>query len=286
MPTISDFLNISNLDRFDLEIIIAYVLKKNREFVLTYPEKILNPNQVLKINKLITRRLRHEPIAYIFKHKEFYGLNFKVTKNTLIPRPETELLIDETQKELEKQSIDTIIDIGTGSGNIIITIAHLYTKKKINYFGIDISHKALGIAKYNAKKNKLLKKINFIHGDMLNWMLREKYKLKIKNSKILILANLPYLSQKIYLSTPLDVKKYEPKSALISMTDGLAHYKKLLNQINLLQKYFFIKTIILEFSPEQKQALKLLIKSIFPDGKLNFKKDLAGKWRICLIKTT
>ena len=300
----------AKIDYIDLELILAHSLNKTREFILTYPEYSINSKQNSIISKNIRRRAKGEPIAYIVGHKEFYGLDFMVDKSTLIPRPETELLVDtvispprvDEQSSLRveagnQQSViskkrnlkTTIIDVGTGSGNIIISTAYsmqhtAYIKKTIKYFATDISHEALKIAKKNAKIHNVDKKIRFFTGDLLSPFI-ENCKLKIENSTLVVVANLPYLSKEIYKSAPIDVKKYEPKSALYSPEQGLQHYTKLLNQIKklLVADCWLPITVLLEFSPEQKQLLEKLIRNILPQAKIFFAKDLAGKWRICKI---
>jgi len=271
------------LASLDVELILAHVLKKSREFVLAHPESQLTKNQEIKVTQLIVRRLRHEPLAYIFGQKEFYGLNFLVTRDTLIPRPETEMLVEKTLQIVAKNKTTwlNIIDVGTGSGNIIIAVAKNSRKRKINYFGVDISKKALAVAKHNARKYKLTKKINFLQGNLLAPL---KKNIFCKNTNTLIIANLPYLSSKIYRATALNVKNYEPKSALYSPASGLAHYEKLLKQIKLLNTGHNISTAILEISPEQKPTIKLLALKYLPDAQIDFQRDLAGKWRICEIK--
>ena len=303
MLSISDFIKkySSKINRIDLELIIANSLGKTREFVLTYPECIVTSNQQSVINKLIKKRMAGEPVAYLVGHKEFYGLDFVVNRDTLIPRPETEQIIELTLSEISNfKSLPrrhasqisnlNIVDIGTGSGNIIISIVtelEKNTKYKIlntKYYGIDISKDALKIAGSNAKKHKVDKKIRFFIGDLLSPFI-ENCNLKIVNSTLVVVANLPYLSKEIYSSAPADVKKYEPKSALYSSNAGLAHYKKLLKQVKRILKGYRPETIscFLEISPEQKHPLTKLIKNIFPSAKITFFKDLAGKWRVCKI---
>lgn len=301
MLSISDFIKkySSEINYIDLELIIAHSLGKTREFVLTYPELTVTNNQQSAINKLIKRRIASEPIAYLVGHKEFYGLDFIVDKNTLTPRPETEQIVELTLNEISNfkchppagGSSLNIFDVGTGSGNIIISIANeseKNTRYKIpdtKYYAIDISKDALKIAGLNAKKHKVDKKIRFFIGDLLSPFI-ENYKLKIENSTLVVVANLPYLSKEIYSSAPADVKKYEPKSALYSSNAGLAHYKKLLKQVKVILKSYRPETIscFLEISPEQKKPLTKLIKNIFPSAEITFFKDLAGKWRVCKIE--
>ncbi|HBI34426.1 MAG TPA: peptide chain release factor N(5)-glutamine methyltransferase [Candidatus Moranbacteria bacterium] len=293
--TISEIIQkyTNKLDYLDLEILIANSLGKTREFVLTYPEYKLTKFQISNFKFQINRRLKGEPIAYILGHKEFYGLDFIVNKHTLVPRPETELLVELVLNEISNFQFPIsnlgIVDIGTGSGNIIISIANLDSRlrgnDKVEYFGIDISKEALTIAKKNAAANGVDKKIKFLHGSLLEPFIGN-WKLEIGNSTIVIVANLPYLSKEIYSSAPIDVKKFEPKSALYSPEAGLQHYRKLLEQLQdfLANCQLSHVTCFLEISPEQKQPLAKLIKSIFPKTKPEFKKDLAGKWRVCKIE--
>jgi release factor glutamine methyltransferase len=276
------------IDSLDLELILSHAIQKPQEFVLAHPEKEINVTQVSKINKLMERRLKHEPMAYILGEKEFYGLNFKVTKDTLIPRPETEHLVDAVISNLQlatsKNKKTTIIDIGTGSGNIIISLAKNIPSYKLRvtsyeFFGIDISKKALHIARYNAKKNKISKQIKFIKSNLLNYFLQAK-SYKLKADKLIIVANLPYVSEKIYSTVSPDIKNFEPKSALLSDLNGLSHYEKLFQQLHKLEIGNWKLEIFLEFSPEQKSQLQKLIKKYFPKNKIDFFKDLAGKWRV------
>lgn len=277
----------NKLDLLDLELLIANAIKKPREFVLAHPEYKLTKNQELKTKNLIFRRIKGEPLAYILRHKEFFGLDFKVNKNTLVPRPETELLVEEALdllRSMLRSKVRNIVvaDVGTGSGNIIISVAKAI--KNFKFFGTDISGRTLKIAGYNAKKHGVDKKIKFLKGNLLEPFTQDT-KYKIQDTNLIILANLPYLSPAIYKSTMADVKKYEPKTALLSDNHGLAHYKKLLKQIKLLvTSYGLLVTIVLEISPEQKPRLAKIIKKYFPSAKIEFKKDLARKWRACIVK--
>lgn len=282
----------SKIDSLDLELLIAHTLKKPREFVLAHPEARVAPKHESRIKNYANRRRRGAPLAYILGHKEFYGLDFKVNQHTLIPRPETELLIElalsEIQNTTYKLPTTKIIDIGTGSGNIIISMASQLKNqatgiRNYDFFGVDISAKALQIAKHNARQHAVEKKIKFLRGDLLNPLLKNKTFL-IPNSKFIILANLPYLSQKIYSAAAIDVRKYEPRSALLSGKHGLAHYENLFEQLKILTAaYRLPAAVFIEISPEQKTLLHKLLKKHLPTAKTAFHKDLAGKWRVCQI---
>ena len=277
------------INHLELDLIFSHVIKKTREFILIHPEFKITKTQVLKIKELINRRLKHEPIAYILGEKEFYGLPFKVNKNTLIPRPETEQLVEQALRKIQdtRYNNQTIIDLGTGSGNIIISLVKNLESLKFRvssfkFYGVDISSKALAIAKQNAKLNKVEKKIEFIKGNLLSPVISNPQSVIRKSKELIIVANLPYLSKEIYEDTMPDVKNFEPKSALYSSKEGLDHYEKLFSQIKKLK----IQTnIFLEFSPEQKKSLNTLTKKYFPKAKLKFQKDLAGKWRILEVLT-
>ena len=290
MPTIHEISKkyYKKIDCLDLELIISRATNMPREFVLAHPDFILSVHERRKFQKMAARRLKNEPLAYILKYKEFYGLDFKVNKNTLIPRPETELLVEKTIKKIlntEYQIPNTIIDVGTGSGNIIISLAHSVERitrnaKRINYYATDISDEALKIAKHNAKINKVDKKIKFIKSDLLKYFLNNPTIKQFNN--LIMVANLPYLSKKIYSATTNDIKIFEPRSALLSGCDGLDHYTKLLNQIKIMKDNCPILhgSCIMEISPEQKNKLGKLIKNLFPKAKIIFHKDLSQKWRI------
>jgi len=278
----------TKLNFLDVELILAYFLKKTREFVLAHPEYKITRLQEKKIKKLISRRVKGLPIAYLTGHKEFYGLNFKVNKNVLIPRPETELMVEEALKLIVHNSQPTtLIDVGTGSGCIIITILKKlltfnFQLSTFNFLAIDISEKTLAVAKKNAKLHSVNKQIKFLPGNLLNPLFKNS-KLKIKNSKILILANLPYL-------TPAQIKnspsiKHEPKLALKAGPDGLKYYKKLFQQINWLNINHQLSIICLcEIDPSQTQKIKTIIKKELPKATCQIKKDLRGLNRLIIIK--
>jgi release factor glutamine methyltransferase len=267
------------IDALDLELLIAATIKKPREFVLAHPEYRLNSLKIENLKLKISRRMRDEPLAYILGKKEFFGLDLKVNKHTLIPRPETELLVEKVIKSKPRNNI--IVDIGTGSGNIIIALAKKL-KDVGGFIAIDISEKALGVAKQNAEIGAVNKKIKFLKGDLLSPVISNLQFLT--GEKIVIVANLPYLSKSIYASAPPSVRKFEPRMALFSGRNGLANYKKLFSQIKLLVTNYELRVVtFIEISPEQKKKLGKLARDIFPAAKIAFHKDLAGKWRICEI---
>ena len=273
----------------EAEILLSHILKKNREFLFTHPEKELTAGQVKNYKKLIVRRSAGEPIAYLTGQKEFYDLNFFVNKNVLIPRPETELMVEEAVNRIS-HSIGhiTLIDVGTGSGCIIITLAKILKSKLpiTNYqlLAIDISKPTLAVAKKNAKLHKVDKKIKFIHGNLLKPILKN-CRLPIADCRLIILANLPYL-------TPFQIKssltiKYEPKKALDGGRNGLKYYKELFEQVKRLAKLKAVPiSLFCEIDPGQVKKIKKLAQSELPKAKIQIVKDLAGRNRLVIIENT
>ncbi len=278
---INELKNISTSPELDAEIILANAIKKNKEYLYTYPEKNLTLPQIKKFQQMISRRKKYEPIACIIGYKEFYGLKFKITKRTLIPRPETEMIVEETLSILKLARKPVIlIDIGTGSGCIPIAIAKNIKHPRVKIYAADISKEALKIAKANAKINNAEKKIKFLRGNLLEPL--EKIIKNAANKNIIITANLPYLPTEIYNHAMPDVKSYEPKNALIAGKDGLKYYRELFKQIKKIlpiQSSFYI---LCEIDPSQKNSIKTLSRKYFPCAIFQIKKDLAGLDRLLI----
>lgn len=261
--TIKQALDLAiKLPDLDSEVLLLGVLEKNRAWMYGHMDYELTKSEQVKFKRYIRRRAKGEPVAYILGHKEFYGLDFLVDKNILIPRPETELMVEEVLKEVGNKSDILLIDVGTGSGCILISIVK---KTKIRGVGIDISKKALDIAKKNAKKHGVDKRVKFLESNLLE-------KISCCGSKVILTANLPYLSNKIYKKNHKNLK-YEPKQALVANKNGLELYEKLLKQI---PKGW---SVYLEIDPRQKNKILKLNKQA------KIKKDLAGLDRLVVLKT-
>jgi release factor glutamine methyltransferase len=155
-----------DLAAFDVEILLAFVLKKPKEFLYAHPEKKLTAAQLAHFKKLITRRAKHEPIAYITNQKEFFGLNFYVDKNVLIPRPETETLVEATISNIKYpiSNSQTIVDIGAGSGCVAVSLAKRFPNAKI--FATEISSGAMKVARKNARHHKAA--VIFFRGNLIS----------------------------------------------------------------------------------------------------------------------
>ncbi len=287
---IKSALQISGLDQLDKEILLSYTIEKPREYLLAHPEKKLTERQVRKFNSFLRRRRRGEPIAHLRSQKEFYGLDFLVDKNVLIPRPETEILVEKVLNlmlDTKYQIPDTILDIGAGSGNIILSIVKNIPEKiqkRIKFYAVDISEKALAVARKNAKKHQVDRSIKFIKSDLLESIKKKK---AVLGKNILITANLPYVSPVLYKKHRKGLR-FEPKTALLSQKDGLGHYTRLFKEIRDIraEKKGLRIRMLLEISSEQKRALQKIIKDILPKAEIYFQKDLAGKWRMANIYIT
>lgn len=263
---------------FEAEILLSKVINQNREYILAHPEIKISEKRKEKYWRLISRRIKGEPIAYLVKEKEFYGLSFFVDKNVLIPRPESEIII-ETVKEEMKTENPIILDIGTGSGCLAICLALIFPKAEV--WAMDIAEKALIVARKNAKTHQV--QINFRKGNLLNPLPKKIWQSK---GEIILLANLPYLKDdyQYKLNKPENIGlKFEPKQALYGGKDGLNYYRELFKQI---KKIIPKKTLkmILEINPEQVSEIKEMAKNSFPKFEIKVKKDLKGNERVILIK--
>lgn len=281
---VAQALRSGNIDRLDRELLLASVLKKDRAFLLSHPEHILSPRKIQHFKKLIGRREHHEPLAYILGEKEFFGISFLVNRSTLIPRPETEIIVEDVLKQFSRLKTlvnkkIAVVDVGTGSGCIIISVVKnlLLLKKDLNtisFFAVDTSLRALNTAHSNAKRHDADKNIQFVHSNLLTQLKKQL----LSFDEIIILANLPYLSEKLYQTTPSTVQHFEPKSALLSGQDGLNHYRALLKQLKSLSPGKRIE-FWLEISPEQASVARALLQehSAILDKILP---DLAEKFRV------
>lgn len=255
----------------DIELLLSKSLHRTLNYLYKNPEKILDRSSQSTFWRLLARRQNNHSVAYLLGHKEFYGLDFLVNKHTLVPRPDSEVLIEEALKYLatNKLSSAKIIDIGTGSGCLIISLAKNY-KNKSALYAVDNSSQALKIAKTNARKHNLKHKIKFVKSDLLKNISDQKFDM--------LLANLPYLTKK-QLREP-SIKK-EPLQALYGGQDGLYFYKRLLKQLPeyLNKKYL----ILLEIDPGQELAIQRMAENLLPKAKLSIVKDLSQQARALKI---
>ena len=218
-------LNNINTHILDSELLLSYALNLPREKVLTNLDAKIKKSRFNSFKRLLYRREKKEPVAYIINNKEFWKNNFYINKDVLIPRPETEIIVEEVLKIVKPFSSKSLLDVGTGSGCIIISII----KERLNCLAtaIDLSKKALNIARFNAKMHHLINKINFVNIDID----------KIQDNKYdFIISNPPYIKKLNLSKLDESVKFFEPYIALEAGIDGLREIKKLIIKSNKLLK--------------------------------------------------
>ena len=235
----------------DSEILLSKVLKQKRQDILRNLNKKIRKKNIIQYSNLINRRSTNEPIAYILEKKEFWSKLFHITKDTLIPRPETELMVDKLIKKYKNKKNISILDMGTGSGCIIISLlSELHNSHGI---GIDISHKAIEIAKKNAISNGVNSRIKFLNISFSRYF-NKKYDL--------IVSNPPYISRREFQCLNEDIKRFEPRIALDGGNDGLDLIKKVIYKAKEILK--LSGTLALEIGNKQfKKVSKILFNNNF-----------------------
>ena len=254
----------------DSEILMAEVLKTSRLNTLLVLNKKVDKKKINIFNELVNQRLRGKPIAYIIKKKEFWKNTFFVDEGVLIPRPDTELLIEQVIELTRKKDNLKILDVGVGSGCILLSI--LKEKKGFIGVGMDISKKCIQISKINASKLGLNNRVKFFKSDIDNFTYG-KYDL--------IISNPPYISYLNYKNLKKDILGFEPRLALDGGKDGIIKISKVIKKSSELIKKS--GKLIIEIAYDQNAKVKkLLINEGFYINKIL--KDLAGNYR-CIIST-
>ena len=231
----------------DSEILLSESINEDKKFIILNSKKILNNKQLDIFNSFIDRRKNGEPIAYLVKKKEFWKNEFYINKDVLIPRPDTELIIEQVLKTYPKQTQLQVLDIGTGSGCIILSII----KERPNFYGtgIDISKKSINVSKINAKQLNLTSRVKFIHSSVDNFNIG-KYDLIVSNPPYIESLSLKYLEK--------DVVNFEPKLALSGGFDGFSKIRKVISKTSTLIKKN--GKFILEIGFNQKNKVKEMLK--------------------------
>lgn len=259
----------------DAEVLLSHVLNKPKEYFFTNPNKALSSKSEKRFFALIKKRVANWPVAYLTNHKGFFGLDFYVNNNVLIPRPVTEDLVEMVLEKIKKwevgsgkRSAISILDIGTGSGCIIISLAKTLSLSSPFplFFASDISKAALAVAQKNSKTHKV--KITFKHGSLLQPWKKQHFDI--------IIANLPYLPKRTDSST-----EHEPTRALIAKNAGFALIEKLFHQVASLP--FPPNHIFLEIGHDQSSKITKAVREMLPNYNVKILKDLPGKIRYAVL---
>jgi len=240
--------NSSNTSsKLDSEILLSKIIKKNRKYLILNSNEELKKENIKSFDYLVKRRKKGEPIAYLINKKEFWKQNFYINQNVLIPRPDTEILVEETLKLFNVNSKLNMLDIGTGSGCILLSIL----KERRNFFGtgIDISKKAINVARFNAKMHQLSNRVKFYNSDVDKFLIG-KYDL--------VVSNPPYIKRQDLKYLEVDVKGFEPKLALDGGKDGFSKITKVISKTSTLLKRN--GRFILEIGFGQKKKILSILK--------------------------
>ena len=236
-----------NSAKLDSEILLASVIEKDRKYLILNDDQNIKEKNLINFQKLINKRSFREPIAYLTNKKHFWNYKFFVTKDTLIPRPDTELIVEQILKLTKSKTKMKILDIGVGSGCILLTI--LKERKNFYGVGVDISKKCLNISKINAKNLEVSSRVKFFKSDVDKFDLG-KYDLIVSNPPYIKKINLKYLEK--------DVVNFEPKLALDGGLDGLSEIRKVITKSSELIKKN--GKFILEIGFNQKNKVINLLK--------------------------
>ncbi|NUQ38718.1 MAG: peptide chain release factor N(5)-glutamine methyltransferase [Caldilineales bacterium] len=261
--------------RLDAELLLAHILGRSRAGLLAHPEQILTPGQLARLHDLAARRAARQPLAYLTGSRWFFGREFAVTPAVLIPRPETELLVELALPWLAArgQTGASVVDVGVGSGAIIISLAAAAVGR-FDFHACDLSPAALAVAQANAARHGVGDRIHFHQGDLLA---------PLPGPVDLILANLPYVGEDERESLMPEVREHEPALALFSGPHGLHLIQRLLAQAPA-----YLRAggcLLLEIGSGQAAAVAELAGAAFPAAQITCHPDLAGHDRVLHIQT-
>ena len=264
--------NISE-PKMKARLLMQYILNKPREYLLVHDDEIIKKNDELKYIQNIKKIIDGTPLQHITHSQEFMKMNFYIDENVLIPRPDTECLVEETIKIANKIKAKKILDLCTGSGVIAISLAKYI--ENINITALDISNKALEIAKLNSKKNEVEDKLTFVKSNLFEDLGKEKYDI--------IVSNPPYIKRDIINTLDKEVQS-EPIIALDGGYDGLDFYRKIIEQANEYLKYNGY--LCLEIGYDQKEEVISLLKNSSRYTDIKSIKDLYDNDRVITAKLT
>ncbi len=260
---------VANLPNLEAQLLLCEVLGVERSYLLAHPEQPLTPEQQAQYTALVRRRAVGEPLPYILGRRAFYDREFTVTPSVLIPRPETELLLEQALIHVQARPDAHVVDVGTGSGALAVTLAALHPQARV--YATDISPVALEIARHNAARHQAA--VTFYEGDLLLPLVEQHIQVEV------VMANLPYVASD---EVPqLAVSQYEPLLALDGGGDGLDIIRRLLNQIP--QVCTPGALVLLEIGAEQGEAALALVQEKLTPQQAEIFKDYADLNRIVRV---
>jgi release factor glutamine methyltransferase len=259
---------VSKNPRRDAELLLAHLLGWDQAALLTHPERVLTPAEADQFESMLSRRLASEPVQYITGVQEFFGLPFEVSPAVLIPRPETEHLVEAVLERFGRESNPRIVDVGTGSGAIAVALAHAIPRSQVT--AVDLSSAALEVARRNADRNGVSDRVKLLQSDLLAAVESENFEV--------VLSNPPYIAEGEVLEP--QVLHYEPRSALYAGPTGLEVYERLIPQARRVLKPR--GWLMLEIGYGQSTALSRLLSDWY---EVSFLNDLQGIPRVVQAKT-
>ena len=274
---VTEYLKTKGIDspRLSAEWLLCYVLGVKRIELYTQFNKVVGPEQLSRLHELVKRAGAHEPIAYIIGKKEFYSLEFEITKDCLIPRPETELLVERAIEFLRTRNGEQFIcDLCTGSGCVAVAIARNFANCRI--VATDISDAALAVAEKNVAKHGLMNRIKLLQGNLFEPDIAGLGPAKFD----LIVSNPPYVSEHEYENLAPNIKDYEPKSALTAGKEGLDIIKRIIADTN--QHLKPVGILMLEIGNEQGNAVRNLLETAGYFDAVKIEKDYSNLDRLVI----
>jgi release factor glutamine methyltransferase len=284
-------------------MLLAHVLGSTVSELFVHPERVLADDEAAAYRSLVARRAQHEPVAYLVGHRAFLDLDLVVDERVLVPRPETELLVEQALRVAQRWAGPRIADVGTGSGGIAVSLAlHL---PEATVYALDCSAGALEVARQNARRYEVMGRILFLQGDLLAPLIDSDHApapvpgaLALSSTAVsadelhspvhrnavvdLIVANLPYVSQDEYAALAPDIRLYEPRQALVSGADGLDAIRCLLDTAR--PHLAEDGVLLLEIGAAQGRAVSALAACAFPAARVSLLPDYAGRDRVVCVE--
>ena len=263
----------SDTASLDAQVILAHILDKERGWLFAHYDQALTEEEAEDFAELVARRAAAEPVAYLVGHREFYGLELAVDPRVLIPRPETELMVDAVLDHIESRANQQVrmVDVGTGSGAVAAAVAA--NCPSVQIYAIDLSPAALEVAQENVKQHDTRGQITLLQGDLLE---------PLPEAVDIIAANLPYITSDEYLNLMADVRDYEPRLALEAGPEGLDLIERLLDQAP--GHLYPGGVIFLEIGANQGASVLELVERLLPQAKhIGLRQDYHGYDRLVVI---